>query len=272
VRLSLKVIRKVGFCLALSFLIAQASALAGGTSSPKLSKEDEEKLKQLPAAKEKKKDEPVELIVAVNVPRNVNATDEFNIYPYPVDLMKTEPPSQISTDSEYLRELIRSIVYDKNGRIDKPVPNDWRIQWAFEHALKLAGKDVPMSIAGADQWAQEMVPYMRTEINTIEVIEDKRWQRYKTKAADCEAGRSTWEEQATNKGLGPLNLSVLQYGRGEGLRQGHIYLQENPWWVVGKHEVPGLTYYWDELINIGVQGPRFIELNERNAVVIKSTL
>src|SRR5277367_4107542 len=123
--------------LSVAILLGQVHVSAADSLMPMKQGKDGKNAKAkflAPAVEEKKEDVPVEFFLSVNVPQNTDAGDEFGIYPYPIAPIAASPPTAIANDTDYLKDILRAIVYEKCGRIDKPVPRDWRLQWAFEHA------------------------------------------------------------------------------------------------------------------------------------------
>ncbi len=220
----------------------------------------------LPASLLIKEDEDaIVVVVSVNVPRNRGAKDNFVLSPYPLVAMKRPEMLNLPLDFDQLKEIIKRTIYFRWRNMPEDVP-DWRIDGAFTQALKKSGKHMPGNEIGLDAWIDNFLPFMAVQIKEINLKEKARKARYELMAEVPDDFRLEAEKNAKLQQRIPMAVRVGQIRRG--LRQGRVKVLPGTWWLVGTHAVAGMIYYWQEEFEI-MNGPRLLELNEDNALIIQ---
>lgn len=228
--------------------------------------ETESAEKEAAAQPPAKEPEKVQVIVAVDVPVNANARDQFLMSPFPVappDV--TDADFYLPTNADELKELLKGAVLYKAGTPNQSPP-DWRVDRALQMALRHTRKHIPLISQGLDQWLDDFFPQFQQEVMALNADQKLRQKRF----ANCgmhEGARKAYRDDAGNKGLTPISVRVGQVKRG--IRQGKTYVKPAVWWVIGTHSTPGLTYYWQEQRTIQAGMARMVELTEANAALIK---
>lgn len=230
------------------------------------SPESESAEKEAPAKAPAKEPEKVQIFVAVDVPVNANAHDQFFLMPFPVKPPDaTDDDFYLTSDRSDLKELLKGAILYKAGTPGQNPP-DWKVDRALQLALRKTRKHIPLVSQGLDQWLTDFFPQFEQEVRLLNENQKLRKERYITCGLH-EIGRKAYQEDAANKGLTPITVRVAQYRRG--IRQGKTYVKPSVWWVVGTHTTPGLTYYWQEKRTFVAGLPRLVELTEANAALIK---
>jgi hypothetical protein len=208
--------------------------------------------------------------VQLTVPRNTNAVQKFVAYPYPMQLPKARKEVfDLSTDTTALKEEILTSGYLQRGTFIKPYPfQGWRWQYAYHKALKRAHADEPAVITDIYPFVRKMMPYCREEVRSINNIEHERVERYKRMAEEYEQHAQEAETDATRKGYTPVTVEINKMWRGH-FNIGEVRLAEGTWWITGTKHVPGLTYYWQQPVEVVNGQPVICELTEDNALVIE---
>jgi hypothetical protein len=208
--------------------------------------------------------------IQLTVPHSTNAVHKLVAYPYPMQLPKARKEIfDLSTDSTALKEEILTSGYTQRGTSSKPYPfQGWRWQYAYHNALKRAHADEPSVLSDIYPFVRKMMPYCREEVRRINNIEHERIERYKRLAEEYEQHGQESETEATRKGYVPVPIEINKLWRGH-FNIGEIKLGEGTWWITGTKKVPGITYYWQQPIEV-VKGDSVVcELTEDNALVIE---
>jgi hypothetical protein len=208
--------------------------------------------------------------VQLTVPRSTNAMNKLVAYPYPMQLPKARKEIfDLSTDTRALKEEILTSGYLQRGTSIKPYPfQGWRWQYAYHNALKRAHADEPAVISDIYPFVRKMTPYCREEVRRINNIEHERVERYKRLAEEYEQHGQEAETDATRKGYTPVPVEINKMWRGH-FNIGEIRLGEGTWWITGTKKVPGITYYWQQPVEVLKGQPVICELTEDNALVIE---
>ncbi|MBI4532740.1 MAG: hypothetical protein HY711_02240 [Candidatus Melainabacteria bacterium] len=203
-----------------------------------------------------------QLRIQIRVPHNKKAQDHFTAYPYPVKppIAPTvqplpDKPKEIKgwlMQSGYTNRRANNFAYPLFG---------WRWEYAFSAAVRRAGCSVPHTILEMYPWCTSMVPYILPEIKRLNSAEQERRARYFNTVAQWQKDYVELENEATRKGLYPVEFRMV------GGRQGCVRLQRGTWWVQGTHKVPGLMYYWQAPVTVGEDCS--VVLTESNALLIQ---
>jgi hypothetical protein len=226
-----------------------------------------EQRKNLPAEVDSK----VPLKVVINVPRNIDARNEFTFYPYP---MKPPPVKQQQkplpeTARNGLSNMLLSSGYSQRTQATLAYPfGGWRWQYAYNAALRRSGLGVPHVMTEMYAWVDDMMPYIKPEVIRLNLAEKERHQRYDRAREDFEETRVDIESDSVRKGLFPVPVRMQTYS-GRVTRFGSARVLPGSWWLVGTHKVAGLTYYWNQPVEVDENQPKTIELTEANALLIE---
>lgn len=213
----------------------------------------------------KEKIEEVTVIVSVDVPYNQDAQDQCALYPYPITAMKVDSIEELPSDLESVKEIVRKMIALSQG-ISGQSPPDWRVERAFKQAVMVSRKEIPHTPVGVDAWISEFVPYMQAQIMAINATEKQRQDRYGLIAGLPDDYIALAEKNASAKKLEPVSVRITQVR--PGLHEGRVKVCPGSWWAVARHKANAMTYYWQQEITIS-DGPRLIELNEQNALIVQ---
>lgn len=214
--------------------------------------------------------EKVRLTVHVHVPQNKRASNEFTVYPYPVETPAPHPRLTImplTTNEKELKADLRLLGYI--GRPGMPVPypaGGYRLIYAFKRALKRYGQGQPHTLGELYRWIDEIYPYFRAEVlrsNEDELVRTDRINAIKAQYAQY---RSDIETEALKQGLSPVQIRIASW-EGPG-QKGTVSLAKTRWWIVGTHKLPGLCFYWQEPVDL-TKGGQTIRLHDGNALLIE---
>jgi len=208
--------------------------------------------------------------VQLTVPHSTSAVHKLVAYPYPMQLPKARKEIlDLSTESTALESEILTSGYTQRGTSNKPYPfQGWRWQYAYHNALKRAHADEPAVISDIYPFIRKMTPYCREECRRINTIEHERVERYKRLAEEYEQHAQEAETDATRKGYTPVAVEINKLWRGH-FNIGEVKLGEGTWWITGTKKVPGITYYWQQPVEVIKGEPVICELTEDNALVIE---
>lgn len=208
--------------------------------------------------------------VQLTVPHSIQAVHKLIAYPYPMALPKARKEMQpLPTNTTALKEEVLTTGYTQRGTQWKPYPfMGWRWQYAYHNALKRAHVEEPSTINDIYPFVNKMVPYCREECKKVNAIEDERVERYKRLAEEYEQHGQEAETEATRKGYLPVNVEINKMWRGH-FNIGEVKLSEGIWYIIGTKKVPGITYYWQQPIEVVKGQPVICELTEDNALVIE---
>ncbi len=217
-------------------------------------------------------DTKVPVKVVINVPHNIEAINEFTVYPYPM-----QPPRQKQqvkglpeTEKNGLRNMLITSGYTQRTQTSRAYPyGGWRWQYAYKAALRRSGLGSPHVVSEMYTWADEMMPYIKPECIRLNLAEKERTRLYQRAKEDYDETRVDSETESVRKGLFPVDVRIQKFD-GRQTRFGTMKLLPGSWWLVGTHKVSGLTYYWNLPIVIDAdEPPKTIELTEANAMVIE---
>jgi len=211
----------------------------------------------------------INLIVRIIVPHNTQASDWCRIYPYPIaPPKKKKDPDKLPLTDKDLRNLVLSVEYWSKSRKDKPYPpGGWRMQYALGAALAKSGIGEPHTIFTEYGWSDEIIPYVRKEVQVINAKENERIQHYNLARSVYDENRTDLEVQAFNQGLFPIDVPIRrQLG---GFQTGQALVDKTNWWIVATHQVPGLKYFWLWPVKLNDNREQVAILNEDNAIYIE---
>lgn len=223
--------------------------------------------KNLPAEVDTK----VQTKVVINVPRNIDARNEFTFYPYPMmpPPAKQQHKALPETAKNGLKQMLLTSGYIQRTQATSAYPfNGWRWQYAFKAALRRSNLGVPHIMTEMYSWADEMIPYIKPEIVRLNLAEKERTQRYQRAREEYDETRVDIEAESVRKGLFPVEVRIQKFD-GRTTRFGTARLAPGSWWLVGTHKVAGLTYYWNEPVEIHENQPKSVELTEASALLIE---
>jgi len=207
----------------------------------------------------------------VNVPHYKNCVDKIQAVPY-----MTEIPLPLHTygamsekygdikDSLYVLCYVapqspKSHVYSGQG---------FRFTFCLNAAKRESGLGIPHLLPEARAWCEAMEPYVHKYIVRSNEAEALRHDRLSKAKSDYDETHTEIEYAALRKGFFPIDLNFIVYHLS--LRRAVVDLPEGTWWITGTHRVLGITYYWQEPIEVGPDKPNTLQLTEANAMVIDS--
>ena len=208
--------------------------------------------------------------VQLTVPHSTQAVHKLVAYPYPMALPKARKEIfDLSTDTRTLKEELLSNGYTQRGSSYKPYPfQGWRFQYAYHNALKRSHADEPSVIGDIYPFVAKMVPYLREEIRKVNNTEHERVERYKRLGEEYEQHSQEAETEATRIGYVPVPVEINKMWRGH-FNIGELKLGEGTWYITGTKKVPGITYYWQQAIEVTRDQPVVCELTEDNALIVE---
>lgn len=212
----------------------------------------------------------VKLTIHVQVPQRNRWSTQFTVYPYPVEPPTSNPhllTSLQSVSSSNLKTLLLSLGY--SNRIARRVPypmGGYRTNYAYQQALKRYGGGVPHSLSEVYRWIDEILPYFENEMLKMNEIQRARSQRLDKMREEFADTRADIEAEAVNKELYPQDVRIGTW-QGTG-QKGEVMLTKGKWWVTGTYKTLGLTFYWQEPIDLS-QGDQSLELTDANALLIQ---
>ncbi len=214
--------------------------------------------------------EKAKLTIQVRVPQNGRVSNKFTVYPYPVEMPNPNPRlviAQLATTSDSLRNSLRTLGYSTRTGKAMPYPTaGYRTNYAFKRALKAYGGGQPHTLAELYRWIDDIYPYFETEILKSNEQERLRGERLAQMKEECASTQGEIETEALKKGLYPVDVRISSW---QGLGQlGEIELPKAKWWVVGTNKTLGLSFYWQEPIDLS-KGNQHLNLNDANALIIQ---
>jgi len=209
-----------------------------------------------------------QLTVWVNVPHYKNCTEVFTVYPY-----MTEVPKPLKAygfnDTQYnrIREalVVQAFSAPVNERRPYP-PQGWRFDYALKAAQRETGEWRPHTLVTIYPWVDRIYPVLRKYLSRSNDAEAARFDRCADFRKDYEERHIDVETEAMKQGLEPVDLRMMVYHLS--LKRAQVMLPKGNYWVTGVHKVIGLKYYWQEPVTIDGSGPKSVELNEANALLI----
>jgi hypothetical protein len=212
----------------------------------------------------------VRLTIQVCVPRYLRASNQFTVYPYPVEPPSPHPKLTIGllgTDDTNLKNALLTMGYVLRPKKEQPYPTcGYRMTYAYKNALKKYGGGQPHSMADLYRWRQEILPYFKYEILKSNERERNRMDRMDATRSIFANERADIETEAVKEGLYPVNVRVADWGNVG--QRGQVWLPKARWWVVGTHKLPGLTFYWQEQVDLR-NGAQTLQLHDGNALLIE---
>ena len=206
-----------------------------------------------------------DVLVRVNVPHNLRAVETLSAYPYPV-----QPPRQkgsirpLPTRDQGLKGYLLQSGYANRRGWDRPYPPfGWRWEYAYNAALRRSGRSVPHTMMAMYPWCNDMVKFVKPEVERANDAEKERQLRYSRAVEQYQKSYADLESEATRRGLYPCELRMSRAG------QAQTRLAPGTWWIVGTHKVPGLTYYWQTPVTVTKGDTAQVLLTEANALVLE---
>ena len=246
-----------------------AAPMLGAAGLPEKSQEEPSKPEgDTPLDEENQ--EKVPLTIHVYVPQNKRASNEFTVYPYPVETPTPHPRLTITlltTNEKELKADLRLLGYV--GRPGLPIPypaGGYRLIYAYRKALKRYGQGQAHTLGELYRWIDEIYPYFRAEVLKSNEDELARIERKNAIQAQFTQYRADIEDQALKQGLSAQQVRIGSWN-GPGQKT-TIRLAKARWWIVGTHKLPGLTFYWQEPVDL-TQGGQSVQLNDGNALLIE---
>jgi hypothetical protein len=213
--------------------------------------------------------------VWVNVPRNrvqgQNCIEKLRAVPYLTDV--PQPLHTYGPMSEKYGEIKDSLyilcyVAPQNATKHIYAGQGYRFNACLEAAKRESGLGVPHLLPEAKAWCEAMYPYIHKYIVRSNEAEALRRDRAAKAKSDYDETHTEVEYAALKKGFFAVDLNPIVYHLS--LRRAVVDLPEGTWWITGTHNVMGISYYWQEPIEVGPDKPNAVELNEANALVIES--
>jgi hypothetical protein len=209
-----------------------------------------------------------QLTVWVNVPHYKNCTETLTVFPYLSEVPKAFKAYGFN-DTQYNRIkdslVIQAFSAPMNERRPYP-PQGWRFYYALNAAEREKGEWLPHTLVTIYPWVDRIYPVLRKYLAASNEAEAARFDRCDTFRKDYEERHIDLETDAMKAGLYPVEISPTVYHLS--LRRAQVMLLPGNYWVTGWHKVIGLKYYWQEAVTIDENGPKAVELNEANALLI----
>jgi hypothetical protein len=207
----------------------------------------------------------------VNVPHSKGCVDKFRAVPY-----LSEMPTALHTYgnlSEKYSDLKQSLyllcyVAPQNPKIHRYSGQGWRFTYALQAAERELGEGPPHFLPEIQGWCDQMYPHLKKFIVRINEAESARTDRFNQTKDFYAENHTEIEYAALKKGYYPIDLKFMVYHLS--LQRALVDLPEGKWWITGTHKVIGITYYWQEPIEVGPDKPNALELTEQNAMLIDS--
>jgi len=207
----------------------------------------------------------------VNVPHYKGCIESFKAVPYlseiPVPLHTYGSLSERYGD---IKDSLYILCYvaPQNPKLHKYSGQGWRFSYCLDQAKRESGLGMPHVLPEARAWCEAMYPYVHKYLVRSNEAEALRADRLRKARADYDETHSEIEYAALKKGYFPVDLNFIVYH--ESLRRAVIDLPEGTWWITGTHKVIGITYYWQEPIEVGPDKPNTMQLTEQSALLIDS--
>ena len=232
----------------------------------------------------------VNLRVRISVPQNTDAVDKFVAYPYPMPLpipkrppgykggSKSDGPKPAIPGQAYdrmpntrkqIRDMIMTTGYTQRTKRSVAYPaGGWRWQMAYRNALSHCHRDEPSVFYELYPFINAMEPFVKEECKKMDELEEDRQRRYTAAYEEFQINRSDIENASVQKGYFPIEFNLLRGWRGPN-SSAELRLGPGTWWITGTHKVPGLTYYWQQPVEIVNGHIETVDLNWQNALVIE---
>jgi hypothetical protein len=238
------------------------------------------------------------LLIRIHVPQNTDPVDRFVAYPYPMPVpIPKRPPAtkgqkaSSSSDSggqpeakpavapqaydpmpstrNGIRGLILQTGYTSRTKRNVAYPSGgWRWQMAYRNALARCHRSEPALIGEMYGFVDAMEPLVKEECEKFDELEEDRQRRYQTAFEEFQLNRNECEYEAVKKGYFPVEFNMSRGYRGV-MAAAEVKLGPGTWWITGTHKVVGLTYYWQQPVQIVNGQVENVELNWKNALVIQ---
>jgi hypothetical protein len=205
----------------------------------------------------------------ISVPQMKDRVDKITFYPYSTKPPKVKVPLQpLPEEDKQIKQMLISSGYLSRQSLTKPYPDiGWRWHYAYRNAQKRAGGDEPKVVAGLYRWADNMLKYVKPEVERINRIEEARTARYLKAVEEYEDSHKDEEMEALRLGLDPTPITLQSANKGTAM-EGVVALKPGEWYATGQHKTPGLTYYWQEKIKINPGDRLTLVLNDANSMLI----
>ena len=210
-----------------------------------------------------------QLRVRISVPHQVRPNSMITLYPYP-----PRPPkvvrniNKIDDKPKGIRQQLLNIGYSSRSSDSKLFPQaGWRWKYILKAATEKSGTHPPTNILTMYPWTFKMVPYVQAEIRRINEIEADRKVRYQSAMRDFEENGVELENEATQKGLAPIEINLKRGDRK--LLSGEAVVVPGTWYVVAAHKTANLKFYWQIPVSISAGERQTIQLTQTNALVIE---
>jgi hypothetical protein len=205
----------------------------------------------------------------ISVPQMKNRVDKFTFYPYSTKPPKVKIPLQpLPEEDKQIKQMLISSGYLSRQSLTKPYPDiGWRWHYAYRNAQKRAGGDEPRFVGGLYRWADNMIKYVKPEVERINKIEEARNARYIKAVEEFEDSHKDEEMEALRLGLDPTPVALQSANKGTAM-EGLVSVKPGEWYVTGQHKTPGLTYYWQEKLKLNAGDKVTLVLNDANAMLV----
>ncbi len=205
----------------------------------------------------------------ISVPQMKDRVDKITFYPYSTKPPKVKvPPLPLPEEDKDIKQMLISSGYLSRQSLTKPYPDiGWRWHYAYRNAQKRAGGDEPKVVAGLYRWANNMLKYVKPEVERINKIEEARHARYLKAVEEYEDSHKDEEMEALRLGLDPTPITLQSVNKGTAM-EGVVALKPGEWYATGQHKTPGLTYYWQEKIKVNPGDKLTLVLNDANSMLI----
>jgi hypothetical protein len=258
-------------CLSLLLLVqvgpASSAPLTTALTTPEAGRGESTASTDIPFDENQDK---VRLFIQVIVPQNRRSSNEFTVYPYPVETPAPHPRLSIYLLSTTEKDLKGNLlVLGYTARVKKQLPYincGYRMNYAYQRSLRRSGLGEPHTLGELYRWQNEMLPFFKYEVLKSNESENARMVRMAATKELFAKERVDIETEALKQGLYPAEVRIGPWD-GPGQR-GMVYLPKGRWWIVGTHKLLGLTFYWQEAVDL-VNDGQVVQLHDGNALLIE---
>lgn len=207
--------------------------------------------------------------VRINVPQTRDPISTITLYPYPPRPLRQKAPiGKLDEKDRSLKTQLLNLGYANRSANEKAyVPGGWRWQYALKAAIDKSGTRPPNTLLTFYPWSWKMIPYLRAEVRRLNEIEKTRQEKYLQALKEFEENGYDLENQAVQRGLSPVEIP-LRRGSGQALG-GKVRVAAGDWWVVSKHRVPGLKFFWQLPVHVEPGENPQVLLTQTNALMIE---
>jgi len=201
--------------------------------------------------------------------KSSSATNDPNGQPEAKPAVAPQAYDPMPNSRSGIRSLIQQTGYTNKAKRNVAYPQGgWRWQMAYRNALARCHRSEPALIGQLYGFIDAMEPLCKEECEKFDELEEDRQRRYQTAFEEYQLNRNECEYEAVKKGYFPVEFNMSKAYRGF-IAAAEVKLGPGTWWITGTHKVVGLTYYWQQPVQIVNGQVENVELNWKNALMIQ---